>query len=274
MRIHLFEFEDLSWFPNVIRSGGVDYLRYFLIATDAYKPVLPLIVESLTRANEDTVIDLCSGGGGYIEKIFKGLPGNSKQKISFILTDKFPNCKAYKIIKERSAGRIDFVNYSVDAAKVPTDLKGFRVMFSAIHHFKPKDVKNILQNAIDNNASIGIFDGYEKNLLAFLSVVIFHPIAMLVFTPFFKPFSFARLFFTYIIPLIPVYTVWDGCVSILRMYSSQDLLNIAESTSANNYLWKAGTLKNKYGIHSAYLIGYPDKIKIINESITPFPKIS
>jgi len=257
MRIHLFEFEDLSWFPNVIRRGGMDFLRYFLIATDAYKPVLPLIRESLLKTNESTIIDLCSGGGGYIENIFSGLSRNSPRKIFFILTDKFPNSKAYKILKERTAGQIDFVKYSVDATKVPVDLKGFRVMFSAIHHFKPTQVKNVLQNAIDNNAPIGIFDGYEKNILAILSVIVFHPLAMLVFTPFFKPFSFSRLFFTYVIPLVPTYTVWDGCVSILRMYSSQDLLNMAKCTGANNYSWKAGTLKNKYGLRSTYLIGHP-----------------
>jgi len=260
MRIHLFEFEDLSWFPNIIRVGGTDYLRYLLIATDVYQPMLPLIKELLLQTNEKTIIDLCSGGGGFIEKIFEDLSLNSIQKTSFILTDKFPNYEAYKIIKARTGGQINFANQSVDAANVPDDLKGFRVMFSAIHHFKPKQVRNILQNAIDNNASIGIFDGYEKNIFAILSVIIFHPLAMLLFTPFFKPLSFSRLFFTYIIPLIPVYTVWDGCVSILRMYSSQDLLNMAESTSSNNYLWQAGTLKNKYGIHSTYLIGYPNKI--------------
>ncbi|MEO6902396.1 MAG: class I SAM-dependent methyltransferase [Bacteroidia bacterium] len=260
MRIHLFEFEDLPWFPNVIRVGGTDYLRYLLIATDVYKPLIPLISESLSQTNETTIIDLCSGGGGYIEELFKRLSENSTSKISVILTDKFPNYEAYSVIKERAAGQIDFINYSVDAANVPKHLKGFRVMFSAIHHFQPEQVKNILQNAIDNNAPIGIFDGYEKNVLAFLSVIIFHPIAFLLFTPFFKPFSFSRLFFTYIIPLIPIYTVWDGCVSILRMYKSEELLRIANKTNANHYVWKAGKMKNNYGIHSTYLIGYPDKV--------------
>ena len=217
MRIHLFEFEDLPWFPNIIRVGGTDFLRYLLIATDVYKPLIPLISESLSKTNETTIIDLCSGGGGYIEQLFKRLSENTDSKISIILTDKFPNFEAYNVIKEKTMGQIDFANYPVDAANVPKDLKGFRVMFSAIHHFKPAQVKNILQDAIDNNAPIGIFDGYEKNILAILFVIVFNPIAFLLFTPFFKPFSLSRLFFTYIIPLIPIYTVWDGCVSILRI---------------------------------------------------------
>lgn len=259
MRIHLFELEDLSWFPNSLRVGGTDYLRYLLLATDVYEPLIPLIFESLSQTNETTIIDLCSGGGGYVEKLFEGLSKRSTKKISIILTDKFPNYEAYRILKERTAGQIDFANYSVDAANVPNDLKGFRVMFSAIHHFHPEQVKNILQNAVDSNAPIGIFDGYEKNMLAILLVILFHPIALLLFTPFFKPFSFSRLFFTYIIPFIPIYTVWDGCVSILRMYKFQELLKIANQTKANNYQWKAGKVKNKYGIHSTYLIGYPTK---------------
>jgi len=258
MRIHLFEFEDLPWFPNVIRVGGTDYLRYLLVALDAYQPMVPLIVASLAQTNETRIIDLCSGGGGYIEIFSKSLPDTATQKTSIILTDKFPNQEAFKAIKIRTAGQIDFVNYSVDAENVPSDLKGFRVMFSAIHHFKPEKIKNILQNAIDNNAPIGIFDGYEKNIFAIIGVVIFHPIALLLFTPFFKPFSYSRLFFTYVIPLIPIYTVWDGIVSILRMYNPQELLNIAMKTSANNYTWKAGKVKNKYGIKSVYLIGCPD----------------
>jgi len=257
MRIHLFEFEDLTWFPNVIRVGGTDYLRYLLLATDVYKPLIPLISESLLKTNETRIIDLCSGGGGYIERLFESLSESSTDKLSIVLTDKFPNHEAYNVIRSRTAGQIDFAKYSVDAENVPNELKGFRVMFSAIHHFQPEQVKNILQNAVDNNAPIGIFDGYEKNIWAILSVIILHPIAILLFTPFFKPFNFSRLFFTYLIPLIPIYTVWDGCVSILRMYKSQELLMISNKTNSNNYLWKAGKVKNKFGINSIYLIGYP-----------------
>jgi len=260
MRIHLFEFEDLTWFPNVIRVGGMDYLRYLLRATDVYEPMLPIISESLIQTNETTIIDLCSGGGGCVEKLFEGLSKNSAQKISFVLTDKFPNYEAFKVIKARTAGCVNFATFPVDVTNVPSDLKGFRTIFSAIHHFRPDEVKNILQNAIDNNAPIGIFDGYEKNIGAIFSVILFSPLALLIFTPFFKPFSFSRLLFTYLIPIIPIYTVWDGCISILRMYKFQELLEIAKKTNANNYSWKAGKLRNKYGICSIYLVGLPNKL--------------
>ncbi|MGV9012732.1 MAG: hypothetical protein ACOH13_09080 [Flavobacteriales bacterium] len=43
MRLHMLEFEDLPWFPNAIREGGTDYLRYFLSAVDPYGPIIPLL---------------------------------------------------------------------------------------------------------------------------------------------------------------------------------------------------------------------------------------
>ena len=146
---------------------------------------------------------------------------------------------------------------SIDAADVPKDLKGFRTMFSAVHHFQPEQIKSVLKNAVENKAAIGFFDGGEKSILAILGLIIIHPIAFLICTPFFKPFKVSRLFFTYIIPLIPIYTVWDGVVSILRMYQPAELLQLAKDVEADNYVWKSGKTKNRFGIRAAYLIGYP-----------------
>lgn len=257
MRVQLFEFEDLSWFPDVIRTGGTDFLRYFLLTTELYKPVVSLINETLTNINETNIVDLCSGGGGYIEQVHKDINNISEHTISITLTDKFPNIQAYEFLKNKTRGGINYEPVSIDAAHVPKDLKGFRTMFSAVHHFQPEQVKHILQDAVANGAGIGFFDGGEKSIFAILGLLIIHPIAFLIFTPFFKPFKISRLFFTYILPLIPIYTVWDGVVSILRMYEPQELQQIAESLQTENYIWISGKTKNRFGIRATYLIGYP-----------------
>lgn len=256
MRFHLFEFEDLAWFPNVIRSGGTDYLRYLLVATEAYKPCVALLHETMKKTGESKIVDLCSGGGGYIERAYNELK-KIATTISIILTDKFPNIEAYEYLENKTDHEIKFDTRSVDAANVPADLKGIRTMFSAIHHFKPAQVRSILQNAVDNNVPIAIFDGGDKSIFAILGILIIHPIVFLFFTPFFKPFKFSRLFFTYIIPLIPLYTIWDGCVSIIRLYKPEELLKIANGVSSGTYKWKAGKTKSKFGLHASYLVGIP-----------------
>lgn len=257
MRVHLFEFEDFSWFPDVIRTGGTDFLRYLLISSELYKPIIPLINQTLIDINETKIIDLCSGGGGHIEQVYNEINKISEHKISITLTDKFPNINAFDFLKNKTNEGINYIDGSTDATNVPKDLKGFRTMFSAVHHFQPEQIKSILKNAIANRAAVGFFDGGEKSIFAILGLIIMHPIAFLIFTPFFKPFKISRLFFTYVLPLIPIYTVWDGVVSILRMYKPEELRQIAESLEAENYNWTSGKTKNRFGIRATYLIGYP-----------------
>jgi hypothetical protein len=52
-------------------------------------------------------------------------------------------------------------------------------------------------------------------------------------------------------------TIWDGAVSIIRLYCPSDLKQIAGSLNANNYEWKCGKLKNKWGMRICYLVGQP-----------------
>jgi hypothetical protein len=259
LRSYLFEFEDLEWFPDLIRESMTDYLRYLITNVDFYRPVVPLIIEGLNNSNTNQIIDLCSGGGGAIEQIQNELMLLTKAELKIILTDKYPNTSAYQYISAKTNGRISFSETPVDATDVPLTLKGFRTIFSGFHHFDTNFGKSVLKNAVDARSGIGIFDGGNKNILAVLAILIVHPIVFFLFTPFFKPFRFSRLFFTYVIPIIPFCTVWDGIVSIIRLYKPGELLQIAREVEPELYHWNSGKMKSKFGLHVTYLIGYPLK---------------
>ncbi|HEY3389482.1 MAG TPA: hypothetical protein VGK38_07935 [Prolixibacteraceae bacterium] len=257
IRNHIFEFEDLTWFPDTIRESMTDYLRYLITALNFYKPVIPLIIEGLTQTNSNQIVDLCSGGGGAIEKIQTNLAQQSDIEVKIVLTDKFPNKNAFEFISAKTNGMVSFSDISVDASHVPANLKGFRTIFSGFHHFNNRFAKSVLKNAVDANCGIGIFDGGNKNIFAVLAILIFHPILFFLFTPFFKPFRFSRIFFTYIIPIIPFCTIWDGVVSIIRLYKPNQLLKMAQEVDGENYFWKAGIKRSNFGLNVTYLIGYP-----------------
>ncbi len=256
MRIRLFEFEDFSWFPAVLRDGGTDYLKYFLFATDLYHPCVPLLRNTLKRVGENRVLDLCSGSGGYIEKVVRHINYNTSDRITITLTDKFPNIPAFESIRQNNSNYINYISYPVNVFSIPEELEGTRTMFSAIHHFKPAEVRLILQEAVNARKAICIFDG-ERTLLAIAGILILHPILFLILTPFFKPLKFSRFFFTYIIPLIPLYTIWDGVASVLSMYEPEELKAIAQSIDSTHFVWEAGKTRNKFGLRANYLIGYP-----------------
>jgi len=264
LRNYLFEFEDLAWFPVTIRESMTDYLRYLITKVDFYRPIVPLIIEGMNRSDANQVIDLCSGGGGAVEQIQNDLHQLSGTEIKIILTDKYPNTNAYEFLSAKTNGTISFHNTSVDAADVPSTLNGFRTIFSGFHHFDNGFAKAVLKNAVDARSGIGIFDGGNKNILAILAILVVHPIVFFFFTPFFKPFRFSRLFYTYIIPVIPFCTVWDGIVSIIRLYKPDELLKIAREVEHESYHWRSGKMKSKYGLNVTYLIGYP-AIKVVSD---------
>jgi len=257
LRDYLFEFEDLAWFPDTIRESMTDYLRYLITKLNFYRPIVPLIIEGMNRSQANRIIDLCSGGGGAIEQIQNDLTQLSDAEIKIILTDKYPNTNAYEFLSAKTKGAISFVDTPIDAADVPPALKGFRTIFSGFHHFGNSSAKAVLKNAVEANSGIGIFDGGNKNILAILAILVVHPVVFFFFTPFFRPFRFSRLFFTYLIPIIPFCTVWDGIASIIRLYSPNELLQIAEKVNSEKYYWKSGRLKCRYGLNVSYLIGYP-----------------
>ena len=147
-RIHLFEFEDFKWFPSFIRDGGRDFLGFFLKHTKFYKPSVKLLEDAIKKTSHKQVSDLCAGNGGPIESINQEI--DAKLNIKFILSDKYPNYDAYSVLKNSSNNKIDYHRSSVDVLKMNNNISGFRTIFSAIHHFEPKEVNTILNQNIES----------------------------------------------------------------------------------------------------------------------------
>ena len=67
-RIHAFEFNDLSWFPESFRDYQTDYLQFVANRFDMYQQVLPVIKRGILSSGNNTIIDIASGGGGGLFK--------------------------------------------------------------------------------------------------------------------------------------------------------------------------------------------------------------
>ena len=84
------------------------------------------------------------------------------------------------------------------------------------------------------------------------------PLLVLLLTPKIKPFKWSRLFFTYLLPVIPLVIGFDGIVSVLRTYTAEELLEMTTKITSENYLWESGIKQDeKSPIPIVYLIGYP-----------------
>ncbi|MCY2686008.1 hypothetical protein [Salinimicrobium sp. TH3] len=251
-RLHLFEFEDQKWFPDFLRNYMTDFLQYLSNKAKIYKPIIPIIKQGLNKSGTNQIIDLGSGGGGGLIWLNSELK-NDIPDLKIILTDLYPNIPAFKFTKEQ-ADNFEYVEKPVDARNVPEELKGLRTQFLSLHHFKKNDAMQILQNAIDTNSPIAIFEGQERSIPSILAMI-FSPISVLLTTPFIRPFKPGRIIFTYLIPVVPLFVLWDGIVSSLRTYSIKEMNELVENLNGTeNYDWEINKVKSGPGV-VLYLLG-------------------
>jgi len=257
-RLQLIEIGDQKWCPASIRNGITDYLGWFERFWNMYKPIVPRLKEALRKLQSERVIDLCSGAGAPWVYLYKEFDDLKEYTPTVLLTDLYPNCSAFEASSSRSSGRILFSAEPVSATNVPTSLTGFRTMFSAFHHFSPAVAKSILHDAVRSKQGIAIFEITQRHPLVILPMC-FSPFLVILSMPFVKPFRWLRLFWTYVIPAIPLAFMFDTIVSCLRTYSPQELRALIEDISeGDTYRWDIGLQSlNDPTIGITYLIGYP-----------------
>jgi hypothetical protein len=252
-RMHLFEFMDFRWFPSAIRNYMTDFLQFISNRFDIYRAVMPLLDQALKQSGGQKIIDMASGGGGGFLKL-AGHLHKTNPELEIVLTDYYPNIAALRRTAALSPV-FSFEAQSVNAMNVPADLKGLRTQFMSLHHFREEDAVKIIQNAVDSGNPIALLEAQERNLKTLISMLL-SPVSVLVTTPFIRPFSLGRIVFTYLIPLVPLFILWDGVVSALRTYSVKEMHELVSRVQGHEtYEWKIG--RQQSGPASVpYLIGW------------------
>jgi hypothetical protein len=256
-RLHLIEFHEQPWFPTSIRNSVTDALQFGLNLAKAYAPIAPLLQGALDSTHSNSIVDLCSGAGGPWLDLSPRLHGNQPSGLQILLTDKFPNLTTVENLSAAAGNHITFYPHSVDATKVPRELKGIRTIFTSFHHFPPEEARAVLRDAVNSHQSIGVFEITRR---APLTIALMFPWALLLFvgTPWMRPFRWSRLLWTFLIPVIPFVLLFDGIVSCLRTYRPQELRAIVEKLSAPGYAWQIGEYaKSRESMPITYLIGSP-----------------
>ena len=270
LRLHsmrLFEIHDHPRFPKLLRDMITDALQLLWSSSNLYQPIIPCLQRALDNSGTRNVVDLCSGGGGPWLGLARVLERKEHYPVTVCLTDRYPNRKAFERLQSRSKLTVKFDSRSIDAVQVPTDLNGFRTLFSAFHHFAPSEARQVLANAMDHREGIGIFEMPQRTLKTMLAVC-FTPFVILCLTPCILPIRWPRLLWTYLLPVIPFVVCFDGWMSCLRAYSQQELSEIVRSLPGGIYEWEIGEERGGF-LPVTYLIGYPTCGSRSSTSVNP-----
>jgi hypothetical protein len=274
-RFHLFEFEDLKWFPDVLRRPMTRYLR---TAVECF-PLPGLWAEKLAklapRAGLFRIVDLGSGSGGAMQSIVPALRRKGCLP-EVTLTDLYPHPECIQTggfaasSKAEGETKVRYWPTSVDATAVPPELTGTRTMLLSFHHHPPDRARAILRDAFNKRVGIAVFEfSARKPLMLICCLGV--PLAVLFLTASIRPVKASQLFFTYVIPLIPVLMFWDALVSHLRTYSPAELLEMTAGLQSPDYVWETGELAVPHVTGAfPWLTGHPiDTVPLRSERGAP-----
>ena len=255
-RMQLVELEDLPWFPAVLRDGGTAYIGMVVKKSGHAAMLVPTIEKALEATGSTEILDLCSGGGGPVRVVADELAARGKP-VKVTLSDKYPNLPAFAYAAEGTDGRIQGRSESTDATAVPSDIRAFRTMFNCFHHFPPDAARAILADAVAKRQPIGVFEVVSREALPLIGLLL-SPLPVTLSLPLWRPFRWSWIFFTWILPLMQPFVLWDGIVSWLRIYSVEELRELVAGIDAPDWEWDIGLIKlGNAPAHATYLVGRP-----------------
>lgn len=217
------------------------YLRFAGGKLGLAERIRPLIEAALERSGEKEILDLCSGGGGPVIAIAEALAAAGRG-VPVTMTDRFPDPGAIALAQASQVPGLRYEPKPVDATAVTGDRKGLRTLFNAFHHLRPHQARSVLASAVAGRRPIAVVEILQRKPIAVLGML-GSPLMALLIVPFLRPFRLAWIPLTYLLPVIPLFIMWDGIVSCFRIYNEEELLSMAkEADPDDSYDWEVQEL--------------------------------
>ena len=254
-RLHLFELEDSPLLPSLLRDMMTEYLHWVMHVSGPYDPAAARIASLLRVAGTTRVVDLMSGGAGPWPRLVPIVTAALGAAPQVTLTDLHPNHAAFARAERASGGAIRGRRDPVDATAVPAELVGVRTMFTGLHHLSPDQVRALMRDAAAQRQPFAAYELTQRSVPGVL-LMLASVLLVVVSAPFIRPFRLERLALTWLVPILPLCIVWDGVVSALRSYTTDELRAFASEVARDGYGWEVGQAQSaSTPMGVTYLIG-------------------
>jgi len=175
-----------------------------------------------------------------------------------VLTDLFPRVDTWEAARRAHPDTIEFCPEPVDATGICEELSAGcpRMINNAFHVFPPPVAEAVLRDAADNSAGIFITEMFPRNLARFVAIMGTANWAILGNPVLASKQNFAKALLTWLLPVVPFVTVWDGLVSLLRVYTEDEFRKLV-APLGDRFQWVYGTYRHgRFGI-ATYFYGVP-----------------
>jgi hypothetical protein len=240
------ELEDYEWFPRLLRRYQVDFIGAIVKWFAVYQPLTEVVKQLLRQNKLQQITDCCSGNGApavYMHLQLKGA-------VQTVLTDKFPQ-QLYQLTEG-----VVYKTESCDVTQLQPDALQLYTMYNSFHHFSSVEQEKILRQFAGKRTAFIIAEILQPDVFTFIKIVFTTTIGQLLLTPFIRPFSLLRLFFTYLLPVNIVTMTYDGIVSVLKSKTAKQYQQLAERINTAAYSITVSNLKSSTA-SLIYITGTP-----------------
>jgi hypothetical protein len=187
------------------------------------------------------VLDLGSGGGGPADTLLDGARRAGKTIPKLILSDLHPSLSHFRALQEKYGdGAVGYLAEPVDAANVNCRHVGLRSMCTAFHHLPPAEAEAVVRDAALHAEGLFVLESFRRDIRHLLMVVLSGPFVYML-APFQKGcFSWKKLALCTLFPVVPLMVLFDGCVSVLRTYSPDEIRDFFPEDLRDRYRFEAG----------------------------------
>lgn len=241
-RRQLFEFGDQEWMRGWLREAYLDGLNLTLRIAGQYAKMHRPFSAWASAAGSPPVLDLGSGGAGPIKTIVLAAQAENVALPLIVLSDLYPSSTHYENLARRLDGRVSHITEPVSATAVHRTEFRMRSLCSVFHHFPPAAAKQIVEDAARWSDGIFIMEPFERNVLHFVMTLLGGPFVYML-TPFLSPrFSLRKLLACLVLPIVPLMLFFDGCVSVLRVYTGKEIEEMFPPDVRQDFDFRSGRL--------------------------------
>ena len=257
-RLQLVELHEQPWFPEIWRSMFRRGLGRSQRGFGIFDNAVPKVLEMFESTECRRILDLCSGSGEatvtFLDLMLES--DDSPRPMRFVLSDLFPEVDEFRRRKEERPGLIDYREEPVNALRPPDLGPHFRSMFSSLHHFRPDQVREILQDAAEVSEGIFILEGTSRSWKSLLYCLPLPLVGSLVTGFLLRPWRPVHLLWGLLVPVLPAVVMFDSIVSTLRSYTTAELTEILRSLDTPDFVWRVGTVPVKnLALQTTYILG-------------------
>ncbi|KAL8753482.1 MAG: hypothetical protein Q9184_005409 [Pyrenodesmia sp. 2 TL-2023] len=176
---------------------------------------------------------------------------DDNDSVDFILTDLFPHIPSWKLACSTSP-HLHYIPQPIDACSTPPNLislvsspqplpprKPFHLFSLAFHHFPDPLARAVLRNTLATSSGFAIFELQSRSLSSLFTALMLGPALWL--TSWYRFWGdWTHLFWSYVIPVVPIVVVLDGLVSALRTRTREELLALMDEKEREGWRFESG----------------------------------